>query len=299
VTRPLEGVLGPVVSTFDDNGDIAPDAFVANLQAHLAAGLAGIVVAGSTGEAALLDEDERARLVELARPVVSADRWLVAGIGGESTRITLTRARACAERGADALLMVSPHYYTAAMTMPALRAHFTRVADASSVPIILYNIPKYTHFSLTPELVADLAEHGNIVGIKDSSGDLELLRGYLAARSPRFTVLTGNGPTLAQAIALGARGGILGVALFRGVESVEIHALASGGDHGAAETAQAALTPAAREIVGGLGVPGVKAAMDMVGLYGGPVRSPLMPLGDSDRARVADLLGARRPSPVG
>jgi 4-hydroxy-2-oxoglutarate aldolase len=299
--QPLSGIFAPVVTTFDErSGDLAREPFVANVRAHLAAGIDGIVVAGSTGEAALLTEEERARLVEWARAAVPADRLLMAGVGGESTRITVQRVRAAAERGAAAALVVAPHYYAGAMTSAALRSHYARVADESPIPVVLYNIPKYMHFSLEPSLVMELARHENIMGIKDSSGDLELLAAYLTAQSDRFSVLTGSGQGLHPALERGARGGILAVALFAsdattGANSaVELYSAWRSGRRDAAAQVQQRLTPLAREIVGTRGVPGVKAAMDIVSLHGGPVRAPLMPLPESDRARVAELLGVGR-----
>jgi 4-hydroxy-2-oxoglutarate aldolase len=286
----LAGILAPVVTTFDERDELARAPFSANIRAHLAAGLAGVVVAGSTGEAALLDDEERRALVVWAREDVPGDRWLIVGVGSESTRQSVRRTKEAAERGADAVLVVAPHYYGSAMTPPALRAHYARVADASPVPVVLYNIPKYMHFALAPELVAELAEHGNIVGVKDSSGDAALLAGYLGAQSHAFSVLTGSAGGLAAALAAGARGGVLAVSLFAPELALEV--LRDGGmGEGAA---QSALVPLAREIVGTLGVPGVKAALDLSGLHGGPVRPPLLPLADPERRRVAGLLrGAR------
>jgi 4-hydroxy-2-oxoglutarate aldolase len=286
----LSGILGPVVTTFDAAGELAADAFRANVRAHLERGLQGIVVAGSTGEAPLLDEDERDRLVEWARAEVPSDRWLVVGAGAESTRSTLRRARRAADRGADAVLVVAPHYFgPTAMSRPVLRAHFQRVADESPVPVVLYNIPKYVHFALEPELVAELAAHGNVVGIKDSSGDATLLGAYLTAQSPDFAVLTGNAAGLADALARGARGGILAAALF--APELALAVLTEGPD---ADDPQATLTAFGREIVAGMGVPGVKAALDEVGLYGGPPRPPLLPLDASQRARVRELTAPTR-----
>lgn len=295
MTTALRGVLAPVVTTFNPGGDsIAPAAFQANIRAHVDAGLSGIVVAGSTGEAALLDEDERLRLVELARAVVPDDRVLVAGIGGESTRATIARAEGAAERGAELMLVVPPHYFGRAMTHEALLAHYRAVADASPRPILLYNIPVFTHLVLEPELVAELAEHGNIAGIKDSAGDLARHRGYVEAQSERFTVLTGHGPTLSETLELGARGAILAVALYAAELALAVyramqHALVSD-----AARAQQVLTPLAREIAGALGPAGIKAALDAVGggLTGGDVRPPLLPLDDVSRQRVAAMLRA-------
>jgi 4-hydroxy-2-oxoglutarate aldolase len=291
MSKVLGGVLGPVVTTFDEaTGDLAAIPFRANLRAHLDAGLSGIVVAGSTGEAALLEEYERHRLLEWARVVVPDEKWLITGAGAESTRLTIRRANEAAERGADAVLVVAPHYYGAQMTPEALATHFRKVADESSIPVILYNIPKYVHFTLAAGLIQELATHGNVIGIKDSSGDLAQLGAYLNAQSARFTVLTGSGAGLYPSLEMGARGGILAVALFAAPVTVALCRAFATGDTVAAGRAQERLVPLARTIVGELGVAGVKAAMDLVGLDGGPVRSPLLPLRPTARERVSELL---------
>lgn len=290
MSRPIAGVLAPVVTTFDsESGDIAPVAFRANVRAHIASGIDGIVVCGSTGEAALLDEEERAACVTWARPLIPADRWLIAGTGAESTRGCLRRCQVAAERGADAALIVAPHYYGDAMSPEALASHYRRVADESPIPVLLYNIPKYMHFALTPGLVVELAKHENIVGIKDSSGDLQLLAGYMKAQGDRFSVLTGSGASLYAALEMGARGGILAVALFTDL-AVELCHRFTAGDRGGAGRAQERLGPLAKGVVAQFGVPGVKAAMDAVELHGGAPRPPLLPLRERDRARVAELL---------
>ena len=293
MTVVLSGVLGPVVSTFDAvTGDLDTVAFARNVKAHMAAGLHGIVVCGSTGEAALLSEDERLEALEAARRRVPLERLLLMGCGAESTRLTIHRCREAKTVGADAALVVAPHYYSNAMSDAALRTHYRRVADESPLPVVLYNIPKYMHFKLTPELVAELARHPNIIGIKDSSGDLALLGGYLASQSDGFSVLTGSGGQLHPGLVAGARGGILAVALFAAAQSVRIFDACRRGDFAVAESVQASLKPVAATIVGELGVPGVKAALDVVGLTGGPVRGPLLDLDAAGRARVAALLGA-------
>jgi 4-hydroxy-2-oxoglutarate aldolase len=287
----LDGVFGPVVSTFKpDSGDIDEAAFSANVRSHLAAGLLGVVVCGSTGEAALLTEMERLELLESARRATPPDRMVLMGTGAESTRLTVRRCHEAQTVGADAVLVVAPHYYSNAMTVEALRAHYTRVADESPLPVLLYNIPKYMHFKIAPELVAELAAHPNVVGIKDSSGDLDLLKAYLQAKSATFSVLTGNGGQLHPALMAGARGGILAVSLFAAERSVAIFQAHAKGDHATADRLQAEMKPLAAAIVAELGVPGVKAAMDAVGLHGGPVRGPLLDLDAGGRARVSALL---------
>ena len=291
MTVNLSGVFAPVVSTFSPlDGELDVGSFEANVAAHLAAGLHGVVVTGSTGEAALLDPEERAALVDAARRLVPAGKTLLIGTGAESTRTCLHYTREAARRGADAVLVVAPHYYGGAMTTAALRQHYLRVADHSPVPVLLYNIPKYMHFALDAELVAELARHENVIGIKDSSGNRELFAGYMQAQSPSFAVLTGNAPMFHHAIATGARGGILAVALFAAALSLDVFDSVQRGDDAAATAAQARLTPIGAKIVGDLGVAGVKAAMDLVGLVGGPVRLPLLPLDGPQRDMVRQLL---------
>ncbi len=286
----LAGVLGPVTTPFTPSETLDLAGFAANLRSHLAHGLSGLVVCGSTGEAALLDEHERGALLGAAREVVPADRLLLMGTGAESTKQCVTRCRDAAARGANAVLVVAPHYYGAQMTTDALRGHYERVADESPVPVVLYNIPKFMHFKLTPDLVAELSMHENIIGIKDSSGDLALLEGYLQVQGEQFTVLTGNGGQLLPALERGARGGIVAVSLFAAGLSVDVYDGFRSGDLARAAAAQERLKPMASEIVAGLGVPGVKAALDAVGLVGGPVRQPLLALGASQRQVVEQLM---------
>ena len=284
--RSYEGVHGPVTTPFRADGELDRAGFEENVRTHLGQGLHGVVVAGSTGEAPLLDEREREQLVEWARGVVPPGKLLIAGIGAESTRVTIQRARAAARAGADAALVVAPHYFGSAVTDDGLRAHYRALADASPIPILLYNIPKYMHFRLSGALVRDVARHGNIVGIKDSSGAPESLTEYLAAQDSGFTVLTGNGQFFRTALKMGAKGGILAVGLFAGALTMQVWEAARRSD-ASADALQARLTPLAKIIVGELGIAGVKAALDAVGMRGGAPRGPLsaLPRGDVDRVR--------------
>lgn len=289
--RALHGLFGPVITPFRAGSeDLDLDAFRANARAHLADGLDGLVVAGSTGEAALLDEAERVALVAAAREVTPADRLVLAGTGAESTRQCLVRCRSARDAGADAVLVVAPHYYAAAMTAAALRAHYRRVADDSPLPVVLYNIPKYMHFALPADLVAELAAHPNVVGIKDSSGDPTMLAGFLRAQSETFSVLTGSGAGLHAALEAGARGGILAVSLIAAPQARVVREAHAAGDGARAAAAQAVLTPLAQVVVAQLGVPGVKYALDRIGRRGGDPRLPLLPLGPEGRAEVDALL---------
>lgn len=292
MTIDLAGIFAPVITTFrGTDGELDLDGFKSNLFKHLDDGLRGIVVAGSTGEAALLDEHERASITVTARDVVPADRLLIVGTGAESARQCIARCRAAASAGADAVLVVAPHYYSNAMARENLAAHYHRVADASPLPVMLYNIPKYMHFALPADLVAELARHENVIGIKDSSGDVNMLKGFLAAQSDTFSVITGSGSALQAGLEAGARGGILAVSLFAAKLSLEVLAAVRAGDSARAAAAQAKLLPMANVIVARLGVPGVKAAMDHVGRVGGSPRIPLLPLAAELRAEMVAALG--------
>ena len=290
MTLNLRGIFAPVTTPFAENGELDRAGFEHNVRAHLKQGVRGIVVSGSTGEAPLLDAHERECLVEWARPEVAGDRLLIAGVGAESTRTTIAHAELAGERGVDAVLVVAPHYFASSMTEDALRGHFMRVADESPVPVVLYNIPKYMHFKLSGSLVEELARHENIAGIKDSSGERDLLTMYLAAQSDSFTVITGSGQLWKTALEMGARAGILAVSLFAASLATAVGEAVARRDGATADALQARLSPLAKEIVGEMGIPGVKAALDCVGLRGGPPRSPLQPLGRAQWDRVRQLL---------
>lgn len=286
----LRGVLVPVTTPFDPvTGEVAPVALRENARACLAAGVHGIVAAGSTGEAALLDESEFAKVVEWLRDIVPADRALVVGTGRESTRGTVAACRVAADHGADAVLVRAPSYYGAGLSGWALTEHFRRVADESPVPVLLYNMPKYTHVALTDRVVAALADHPNVIGAKDSSGDLKNFTDYVAA-APGWNHFMGSGSLLYAALEVGAVGGILAVATFATALAMSVWTGWEAGDRAASGAAQERLAPINKLVVGKLGIPGVKAALDAVGRTGGPVRSPLVDLGAEDRAAIVAAL---------
>lgn len=290
--RRVDGILAPVTTPFDAaTGDVAVDRAMENGRQLLADGLAGLVAAGSTGEAALLEPEEQYRLVAALRSVVPDDRWLVAGAGAESTRAAIALARAAAAAGADACLVRPPSYFSTAHSTESLAGYFRAVADASPVPVLVYNIPKYTRLPIPPDLLGRLADHPNIWGVKDSSGDLQNLAAYRSA-VPQWTVLVGSGSLLLPAFDLGCDGGIVAVSCFAARHAVDLQAAIRAGDRARAAALQARLSPLDKEIVGRLGPAGIKAAMDAVGLYGGPVRDPLAPLPAPDRVRIGQLLAA-------
>lgn len=288
----LGGVLAPLVTPFDpETGDVAPIPLRQEARDLLARGLDGVVVVGSAGESALLDESEKVRAVEWVRDVVPEDRWLIAGTGAESTRASIRLTLAAASAGADAVLVRPPSYFSSLLSPAAVADHYRRVADASPVPVIVYNMPKFTHVMLQESTLRALADHARIAGFKDGSGDLKVFAGFQAAL-PRAAALVGAGALLYPALEMGAAGGILGVACFAPAVCVALLAAFRAGDMVTAGALQERLAPLHKEIVAALGSPGIKAAMEAVGLPGGPVRAPLQPVDAKQRARIAELVAA-------
>jgi len=296
----LSGVLIPAATPFDPvTGEADLVAMRANVRSWIEAPVRGIVVAGSTGEAVFLDAEERRSIVEAVRGVLPGDRLLVVGTGAESTRETLSLTREAGDAGADAVLVMPPAFYRGAMDAEALRTHFMAVADASPVPVILYQVPlRFSTLDLPTGLVAELSRHENVAGIKDSRGKLELVGELVEQCGDGFQVLVGSGTLLYAALEVGAVGGVLALANLAPGETAEIVEAYREGDGARAGALQERVGPVHREVVGGLGVPGVKAALDLLGFRGGEPRPPLRPLDEKGRTEVrsslegAGLLGA-------
>lgn len=284
------GLLLPVTTPFDPvTGDTSPVSFRQNLRQWATQGADGFVLFGSTGEGVLLDEDEKRQLVAYARDA-APDRVLIAGAGAESTRQVIRLAVAMADAGADAVIVQPPSYYGETLAPEALRDHFQAIADASPVPVILYHIPKYTHVTMEAGLVRELARHENVAGIKDSSADLKRLGEFTEACSGECAVFVGSGTLLFAALEMGAAGGILGVGLLATEQCARILQLHAADKKPEAGRLQERIAPVHREVVARLGVPGVKAALDLLGYAGGAPRSPLRSLRDRDRDQVAGTL---------
>ena len=297
MNKRLHGVLAPLTTPFDPIGDVASIALRENTRALLSAGANGVVVAGSTGEASLLSDDESRKMVGWLREVVPDEKLLIFGAGRESTRATIAACKYGAEEGADAALVRPPSYFARFVSQQGLVDHFRAVADASPIPVLVYNIPVYTSLPISDSALASLTGHPNIVGAKDSSGDLKNFAAYREA-APDWAIFIGSGAAFYAALELGAVGGILAVANFAVETAVEIAESFARGDKTAAGQAQERLTPLHKEIVGGIGPAGVKAAMDGVGLVGGPVRAPIDPVSAADQTRIAALLRTAQLIPV-
>ncbi len=287
----LTGIFLPVTTPFDAvTGDVAPVSFRENLRKWVAQAIDGIVLFGSTGEGALLDEDEKARLTGFAREVIPAGLPLLAGASADSTRATIRQAVLLARSGAEAVLVHPPAYFGPHLSPGALADHFLAVAEASPVPVLLYHIPKYTKVTLEAGLVGELTRHPNVVGVKDSSGDMKRLAEYTDACPKDSRLFVGNGSLLYTALELGAAGGILAVAVFAPSQCVEALRAFRVGDTRAVGRIQERLTVLHREVVAAFGAVGVKTALDLMGYTGGPPRPPLRALAEKEQRQLARVM---------
>jgi 4-hydroxy-2-oxoglutarate aldolase len=274
--RRLRGLLLPIPTPFHADGAVNLDGLRSNIGKWNETGISGYVVLGSSGERVHLDEAEYAEVIATARVEVPADLVFIAGVGQQSTIGTIKEIKRVAAMGTiDGVLIITPHFYRASMTQAALLDYYREVADASPVPIILYSMPTLTGIIIEPETAARLSEHQNIAGIKDSSADIEPLRQTAGLVSKDFAVLTGNGPKLDQALTAGAVGGILSVGSVAPALTLEIMRAVRSGDTDRAALLQPHLSPLAAAITTRFGIGGLKAALEMIGLVGGPVRAPL------------------------
>lgn len=289
----IGGILVPAVTPFDDRGgDVDLAGFAENMSRWAEAGVHGFVIGGSTGEAVLLDEDERCATWNVARRTCPG-RLLVGGTGAESLRATLRLTEKASGLGCDAVLVQPPAFYKGAMTPEVLRDHYCAVADRSPVPVVVYQAPtRFSTLDFPTGLVAEFAQHENVAGIKDSRGKLDLAAELAAGAGPNFQVVVGSGSLLHAALEAGAAGGILGVANLAPRECVRIYERFRAGDAQGAGAAQEIVAPLHDGIVGGMGVPGVKRGLDVLGLRGGAPRAPLRPLPARRRGELSALLAA-------
>ena len=192
--------------------------------------------------------------------------------------------------------MKTPYYYKPVYKPEVFIAHYRRVADASPIPVLLYSVPQFTGISLEAPEVAVLAEHPNIIGIKESSGHVQRVSEMVAATPPSFQVLTGGAAVLLPSLTVGAKGAILALASALPEKCAELYEVTRRGQLDVARELQRNLLRASKLIVSELGIPGVKFVMDQRGYRGGAPRSPLLPLSDAAKRRVLELLAAFEPA---
>ena len=281
------GIIPPVVTPFTKSGELDLDALQATIQ-WLGPQVDGFLILGSNGEVPYLTEAERTKVLEAAREVIPQSKSFIAGTGGEATAQVIERCNVAARIGADAVLVIAPFYNRGSMTPSVLETHFRAVADACTVPVYIYNIPQVSGIAHSPAWMASVAQHPNIVGLKDSSGDIMALTETARVVSPDFNVLTGNAPTLLPALSIGAQGAILAAAnVIPGIFGKLRTAFLSG-DHETALDLQRRSNALSYAVTRDFGVPGLKAAMRLRGIRGGYPRAPLL---DVDAATTAKLEG--------
>lgn len=286
----LSGIFAPLPTPFDSEGELDEQRLRAAMPRWVASPLTGFVLLGTNGEAGLLADDEADRVIGEARPLVPADRPLIAGTARESTAHTISAARRAAALGADAVLVRTPCFFKAQMTGAALARHYGAVADASPVPVILYNFTAATGVTLTADVVATLSSHPNIVGVKESGGDIAQIADLVTAAPAGFSVLAGSATTFCAALCAGVHGGVLALAAIVPDACARLAELVRAGRYGEARQLQRELLPLARLISAGWGVAGLKAALMLVGIDAGVPRLPIDPAPESALAAFRTAL---------
>lgn len=286
----VTGILPPMITPFKAEGGVDYDAFVHNLNIWGKTGLSGLLVLGSNGESAYLNEEEKLRLIKLAVEN-SSGKQIMAGTGMETPRDTIALTNKAAELGANCALILPPNYYDSSMNDRVLIEFFTTVADNSDIPILIYNVPKYTHVTVSPDVIRTLAPHPNIIGMKDSSGNMPGFASFMrAAKGEDFSVLVGTASALYPALSLGASGGILALANCNPNECIEIYDLFKAGKLEESRDLYQRMFPVNACVTGPLGIAALKAACDMLGYQGGHVSRPLLDLTEAELASVRQVL---------
>jgi 4-hydroxy-2-oxoglutarate aldolase len=288
----LNGIFPAVTTPFAPDGSVSVAKLRDNLARYNETPFSGYVLNGSTGESVLLRWDEIERVWDVAREAAAPGRILIAGTAAESTAETIDHTNTAAALGYDAALVRTPHYFKPQMTSDALTEFYTRVADAARIPILLYSVPIYTQLTLKAEVVARVAHHPNIIGMKDSSGDLQGVTEILGVVPKNFQMLVGSVSTMHESLERGATGAILAVACAFPEICVEAYEASRAGNSARAKSLQQKLISAANLFGPKHGIAGVKYAMDRMGFYGGPARPPLLPLGAEEKQEIDAMLAS-------
>lgn len=286
----LNGIFPPLPSSFDQDENLAPDKMRSNIKKLSAFDLHGFLVLGSNGELVHLSEIEKIQVYEMAREAIVPDKLMIAGTGGQSSRETIMLTRAAAKAGADAVLVLNPFYYKGMMKLEALKQHYFAVADASTVPLIIYNMPANSGMDMDADTLIMLSEHPNIIGMKDSGGNVAKMGAIRKRVKLEFQILAGSAGFLVPAMSVGACGGILASANIAPAQCIAMHKAFNVGDMAEASRLQLEIIPVNNAVTKKWGVPALKAAMDYIGLYGGPARKPILPLDAAIKAELLKIL---------
>ena len=294
----LSGIYPALTTPFGRDGAVSLDDLKHNLGLYNRTDLAGYVALGSTGESVLLSHAEMEDVLVTVRDAAGKGKRLIAGTGAESTAETIAKTKHAAELGYEFALVKTPHYYKPAYKPHVLAQHYRRVADASPIPVLLYSVPVFTGVALEAADVIALADHPNIVGIKDSSGDVRRVAETMEGAPAAFQVLVGSAPTVLSSLALGVRGAILAIGAALPEKCVELYQLFRQGQWEKARLAQLALVRASKIMASEMGIAGIKYAMDLRGYRGGNPRPPLLPLQEEQKKRLSGLLASLEPAPA-
>jgi 4-hydroxy-2-oxoglutarate aldolase len=298
ILEKLNGILLPSTTPFTSDGEVDARALKQNLSKWLSTGIRGVVMLGSTGERVHLDEREYLRVIELSRNEVASEHAFIVGAGQQSALGTIAEIKRAAEAGADAVLVITPSFYRSAMTQEVLGDFFVRVADQSPVPVLLYSMPALTGIKIESSTIAKLTAHSNIIGVKDSSNDVQGFKSTVALCPKDFAVMTGNGTVVFDTLQMGATGGILAVGCVVPEVCLEIFKLFRQGEVDRARLLQSHLTPLAAAVTTRFGIGGLKIAMDIRGYTGGFVRAPLTAPNHDAREELGKLLEGFQLKPV-
>jgi 4-hydroxy-2-oxoglutarate aldolase len=288
----LDGIFPPLTTPFAENGTVAVDRLRANIEKYNAIGIRGFVALGSTGEAVMLTAEESDTVLKTVAGAAGTGKTLIAGTGAESTAETIARTNRAADLGYHAAMVRTPHYYRAMMTPDVQAEHYQRVADAAKIPVLVYSVPQFTGIAVEAPLIAILSKHQNIIGIKESSGDVRRMADMIAAARKDFQVVAGSAGTVYAALQAGAAGAVLAIADVLPELAVDMYEVAQQHDAVLAQGVQKRLLDAASVLVTRLGIPALKCGMDERGYAGGVARRPFLPLTEAEKQEVRTVLQA-------
>lgn len=287
----LDGVFIPLTTPFECSEDIAYNKLAENIAHYDSTSCSGYVVAGTNGEVPFLNPDERVDLVSKVLRTASRDKFVIGGATSESTKAVCELSQRMGDAGADAVLVMTPFYFKKRMTETAITEHFTTVADHSPIPVVIYNNVIVTGIDISIPTLTRLAGHPNIVGVKD--GDVRKLSGIVLETKKKgfkFDALAGSAGYLLSSLQIGCSGGINGLAGALCKEVCDLYKLHTEHKWQEALDMHMRLTKADTLLLAELGVPGLKTAMDLLGLYGGPCRKPIQPSSPADVEKIKRVL---------
>lgn len=283
-----KGIIPAIVTPFTASEEINEQALRQLVRRMLKGGVHGVFALGTNGEFFAMSFEEKIQVAQIVVDEVAGKVPVYLGAGGVTTRETIALAQAFERIGADALSVITPWFLP--FTQGEMVVHFTRLAAATNLPIVLYNIPARAGTALNPDTVAQLAKIDNIVGIKDSSGSFDNILKYIAATDKSFSVLAGTDSLILPALMSGGQGAIAATANLLPEVVVSVYNHFQAGDYARAQEAQAYLAPIRNLFASGTLPSVLKESLNMTGIPVGPARRPVAPISDAVRANLLKVL---------